>query len=70
MHKCRSYGPDKLNLWPFYFYYLTIKCDLDLHPTSTDVSNGNSIPPGEHLCKIILKFMHKCRSYGPEKLNL
>ena len=23
---------------------------------------------GEHLCKIILKSMHICRSYGPEKL--
>ena len=31
MHKCTSYGPDKLNLWPF--YHLTFKCDLDLQPT-------------------------------------
>ena len=27
MHKCKSYDPDKLRP----FYYLTIKCDLDLH---------------------------------------
>ena len=31
MHKCTSYGPDKLNLSPF--YHLTFKCDLDLQPT-------------------------------------
>ena len=40
MHKCRSYGPDMLNLWPF--YNLTFKCDLDLQPTWTNVSNGTS----------------------------
>ena len=28
MHKCISYSPDKLNLWPF--YHLTFKCDLYL----------------------------------------
>ena len=27
-------------------------------------------PQGEQLCRIILKCMHKCRSYGPDKLNL
>ena len=32
--------------------------------------NGTSTLPGEHLCQIILKYMHKCRSYGPDKLNL
>ena len=31
MIKCTSYGPDKLNLLPF--YHLTFKCDLDLQPT-------------------------------------
>ena len=31
MHKCTSYGPDKLNLWPF--YHLTFKCDPYLQPT-------------------------------------
>ena len=38
--------------------------------TSANVSNGTSTPQGEHLCKIILKSMHKCRSYGQDKLNL
>ena len=65
MHKCRNY---KLNLWPF--YHLTFKCDLDLLPTQTYVSNGTTTPQWEQLCKIILQSMHKCRSYGPDKLNL
>ena len=39
MHKCRSYGPDKL-------IYVTFKCDLDLKPTQTVVSNGTSPPQG------------------------
>ena len=34
----------------------------------TNVSNDTSTLLGEHLCKIILKSMHICRSYGPEKL--
>ena len=42
MHKCRSYGPDNLHLWPF--YHLTFKCDLDLQPTETNVSNGTTTP--------------------------
>ena len=36
--------------------------------TWTNVSNGTSTLQGEHLCKIILKFMHIYRSNGPEKL--
>ena len=68
MYKCRRYGPDKLNLWPF--YQLTFKSDLDLQPTWTNDSNGTSTPQGQQLCQIILKSMHKCRSYGPDKLNL
>ena len=50
MHKCGSYGPDKINLRPF--YHLTFKCDLDLEPMRTNVSNGTTIPEGVHLCKI------------------
>ena len=34
----------------------------------TNVSNGTSTLHGEYLCKTILKSMHICRSYGPEKL--
>ena len=47
--------------WPF--YCLTFKCDLHLQFAWVNVSN-------EQLSQIILKSMHKCRSYGPDKLNL
>ena len=65
MHKCRSYGPHKHSFWPF--YHLTFKCDLDLQPTWTNVSNGISTPRGQQLCQYILKSMHKCTSHGPDK---
>ena len=68
MNKYTSYGPDNLNLWPF--YHLAFKCDLDRQPYWTNVSNRTSSPQGEQLCQIILKSMHKCTSYGPEKHNL
>ena len=68
MHKCRSYGFDKLNLWPF--HNLIFRCDLDLQPTWTNVSNGTATPQREQLCQIILKSMHKCRSDGLDKLSL
>ena len=54
--------------WPF--YHLTFKCDLDLQPTWTNVSNGTSTPQGQQLCQIILKSMHKCATYDPDKFNL
>ena len=38
-------------------------CDLDLQPT-LNVSNDTSPSRGQQLCKIILKSMHKCTSYG------
>ena len=68
MHKCPTYGQDKLNLWSF--YHLTFKCDLDLQPTWTNVSNGTLTPKEQQQCQIILKSMHKCRSYGLDRLNL
>ena len=36
--------------------------DLNIPKTSMSAS--------AELCKIILKSMHKCASYGPDKLNL
>ena len=39
-------------------------------PTQTNVSNDTTTLQGEHLCKIILKSMHKCKSPGQDKLNL
>ena len=65
IYKCRSYGPDKLNLWPF--YHLTFKSDLDFQPTQTNISNCTSTSQGDQLCQTILKYMHNCRSYGPDK---
>ena len=56
MHKCTSYGPDELNIWPF--WPLFDPCDLDLQPTWKNVSNGTFPPRGQQLCKIILKSMH------------
>ena len=60
MQNCRSYGPDK---------NLTFKYDLDLGPTSTNVSNSTSALDGEQLCQIILKSIQNCRSYGPDKFG-
>ena len=54
--------------WPF--YHLTFKCDLDLPHTWINVSNGTATPQREQLCQIILKSMHKCRSYGWDKRNI
>ena len=43
--------------------------DIYLQPTWTDVSYGTATAQAE-LCQIILKFMHKCRSYGLDNLSL
>ena len=54
--------------WPF--YHLTFKCDPELPHTWINVSNDTATPLREQLCQIILKFMHKCRSYGWDKRNI
>ena len=43
---------------------------LETESKSEFFSNGTTAPQGEHLCKISLKSMHKCRSYGPDEPNL
>ena len=48
----RSYGPDKLNLWPF--YHLTFKCDLDLRYTWTNVSNAIQLVKENDCAKLFL----------------
>ena len=68
MLKYRSYGQDTLNLWPI--SHLTFKTDLELQPTWTNVLNGTSTPEGQQLCQIILKSIHKCTTYGLDKLCL
>ena len=47
MHKCTSYGPDKLNIW--LFWPLFDPCDLDLQPTRKKASNGTSPPRSNNL---------------------
>ena len=63
MHKCKSYGTDKLNIWPL--WNLFDPCDLDLQHIWKNISNGNSPPRGQQLCKIILKSMHKMYQLWP-----
>ena len=63
-----KFFPYKLNLYPF--YHLTFQCDIDLQPTYINVLNGTSPSRRQQLCKIILKSMHKCTNYCPDKLNL
>ena len=47
--------------------YVTFKCGLDLQPTWKKVSYGIFHPHGQQVCQIILKSMHECGSYGPDK---
>ena len=47
----------------------TLKCDLDLGPTSVNASNSKSTHDGEQLCQINLQSIYNCRSYGPEKFG-
>ena len=68
MHKRGSFGLDKLNLLPL--YHLTFKSDLDLQSIWTNVSSDTATPQGDEVCQIILISIHKCRSYGPDMLNL
>ena len=63
MHKCLSYGPDKLNKLPF--YHLTFNCDHDLQPMSKNFQVALLLFK-ENNCA---KSKHKCRSYGPDKLK-
>ena len=59
-------------LWPEQAQYMTIltPVTLTVNLPEKNVSNGTSPPQGQQLCKIILKSMHKCTSYGPDKLNI
>ena len=49
--------------------YLT-PVTLTFNQPQKSVSNDTCPPQGQQLCKITLKFMHKCTSYGRDKLNL
>ena len=43
-------------------------CDLDLEAIKIFLSNGTSTHDVEYVCPIILKSIHKCRSYTPDKI--
>ena len=45
------------------------KCDLAVGSSRTNVSKGTSTSDGEQLGQIILKSIHNCRSYVPDKLR-
>ena len=45
--------------------YMAFKCDLDLKPTLKIFQMA--LLQGQQLCQIILKSMHKGRSYDPDK---
>ena len=47
---------------------MTFKCDLDLQPSRTNVSNGTSTPQGQQLGQNILKPINEIRSNGPDKI--
>ena len=71
MHKCRSYGPEKLSLRPF--NNSTFKFDRNLQPINLPQQMFQMallLLKGEQLCQIIFKSMHKCISNGPDKLKL
>ena len=50
----------------YFDLYLT-PMTLTFNLRGKTVSNGTFPPRGQQLCKIILKSMHKCTSYGPDK---
>ena len=52
-----------------YDHFIICPSIVSFQPTWTNNPNGTSTPQGEQLCQIILKCMHKCRSYGLNKLN-
>ena len=54
------------SIYDHFDLYLT-PVTLTFNLPEKNVSNGTSSPLGQQLSKIILKSMHKCTSYGPEK---
>ena len=76
MHKCTSYGSDNLN---FDLYLASVTLTVNLFKKMFQIAllllkDNNCAklflkpPPGQQLCKIILKSMHYCTSYAPDKL--
>ena len=53
--------------WLFFRWPLTYECDLDLSATDLDFACDTSPSVEEHLCQLILKFIHERQSYSPVK---
>ena len=51
----------------FDLYLTPLTLNLNL---PKNVSNGTSPPQGQNCAKVVLKSMHKCTRYGPDKLNI
>ena len=64
MHKCTSYGRTSSIYDHFDIYLTPVTLTLNL---LKNVSNGTFRPQGQQLCQIVLKSMHYCTSYGPDK---
>ena len=58
-----------IHVYDHFDLYLT-PVTLTFNLPEKNVSNGISPPREQQLCKIILKSMHKCTSYGPDKFNI
>ena len=68
MDKCRSYGPDKLNLWPF--YNLNFTCDLTFKRPKQMFQMALLFLNENTLAKLFWNPCINVESYGLDKLNL
>ena len=57
------------SIYDHFDLYLT-PVTLTFNLPKKNVSNGTSPPRGQQQCNTFLKSMHKCTSYGPDKLNI
>ena len=62
MHKCTS----SIHVYDHFDLYLT-PVTLAFNLPKKNVSHGTSPPQGQKLCQNVLKSMHYCTSYGPDK---
>lgn len=54
--------------WLDAFKALTSKCDLDTWPSDLVHARDTMYHGKEHFCQVILKSLHQCRRYAPEKM--
>ena len=60
-------GTSSINVFDHFDLYLT-PVTLTFNLTK-NVSNGISPPQGQQLCQIVVKSMHYCKNYGPDKFG-